>query len=193
MGHWGVVGLVAAASSSLVGLSPADARACSPSWPVPVPNTVSMLTDHTPPVIADVTVDLMRGKYDRMNSCSDLARLWLDVVATDDQTANGKFRFLVQDVGGDEPFFYYDEPVPYFFLVWSERDASEPVDLRLRIFALDEAGNQSEPFDITIQDGVEDEGCNIAPSPRGAAPAWSWLLGALATLLRRRWRAGPPE
>jgi hypothetical protein len=182
-----VVSLVAAASSSLLGLSPAEARACSPSWPVPEGSSVSKLTDSTPPVIVDVTVgDLTRGKYDPMNSCSDIGRLWLDVVATDDQTPFEKLRYRVQDLTAEEPSFYFDDPVPYFYLTWAERDDSEPLEFRLRIFVLDQAGNQSEPFDITVQDGV-DEGCSIAARlPRTAPPVWGVLLVALAGWVRRR-------
>lgn len=150
-----------------------------------------MLTDHTPPVIVDVAVgELTRGKYDPMSSCSDVARLWLDVMATDDQTPFGKLRYRVQDLTAEEPSFYFDDPVPYFFLTWAETDDSKPVDFRLRIFVLDQAGNQSEPFDITVQDGV-DEGCNIARLTRTAAPVWGVVLVVLAGCVRRR-RAGRP-
>lgn len=51
------------------------------------------------------------------------------------------------------------------------------------IFVLDEAGNQSAPFDFLLSGGNEGEGCNLSQS-RAPANAW-WRFAALAYFARR--------
>jgi hypothetical protein len=108
--------------------------------------------------------------------------LVLRVVAEDEQTPAEKLRYRVEDTSTKEPYFLFDEPVPYFVIF-------PPFDeLRLRIYALDEAGNQSAPFAFSLEPGG-DEGCSLSQrSARPSAPALAGVVVALAWLTRRRTR-----
>jgi MYXO-CTERM domain-containing protein len=189
MRSWGVLGLVAALGVGGVGLSPGQARACSPALPVPVPTSPGLARfDQTPPQIVDVGIDVRRGWNSRSDSCTDIGWVYLDVVAEDDQTPGENFRYRLQEWGGGEWYWRYDEPVPWMTVTWTDADPEEPLNLRYRVFVLDEAGNESAPFEVTYSEGGDDVGCSLAPSTRAAAPTWGWLLVALVAGVRRRRR-----
>jgi MYXO-CTERM domain-containing protein len=108
-------------------------------------------------------------------------QLVLRVVAEDEQTPTEKLRYRVEDTSTKEPYFLFDQPVPYFVIF-------PPFDeLRLRIYVLDEAGNQSAPFAFSLEQGG-DEGCSMSQgSAAPGAPALAGVLVvALAWLARRR-------
>ena len=163
---------------SWAALSPRQAFACSPSLSPPAtvePANVGL--DTTPPTIFDVSAETLRPPDDNpQNPC--VGTFTLDVVAEDDQTPADRLRYRVQVWSAGELYHYYDEPVPYIII------AGEPKDVRLRVFALDEAGNQSAPFDFPDRDEHESQGCNMAGAS-GTSP-WVWPFVALAWLLRRR-------
>jgi hypothetical protein len=178
--------VAASAGAFIVGcsmaLSASPAFACSPSLPVPEPTDPAKVgLDSTPPFIIDVTVDdTKRGDPESGNPCVD--ELYLRVVAEDEQTPPERLRYRVEGTSEGVSYFLYDEPVRWFFIV-PPYDA----DLRLRIYALDEAGNQSAPFAFSLEEGG-DEGCSM--SRRRATPGARALAGglavALAWLARRR-------
>lgn len=80
--------------------------------------------------------------------------------------------------------FIFDDPVPWFSIVWVD-DGRMAVDFRLRIFVVDEGGNESAPFDIQVRDGGHAEGCGMAPTRGEPTAALGLLLLALAPCLRR--------
>jgi hypothetical protein len=184
--RWGVAGLVAVFGGCWLGLSPSEALACSPSLPVPEPGaSVSMLIDPTPPRILDATISEVRRGYESpTDSCADIGWVILDVVAEDDRTARENLRYLLQERYEGEWYWLYGEPVPWMNITWVDRDPTGPLDLRYRVFVLDQAGNQSEPFEVSYSEGLG-EGCNLARQT-GGAPAWGLLLAALAAAARRR-------
>jgi hypothetical protein len=186
MQHWRAKVLVAA----LV-LLPAPfvvhqpAAACSPAVPVPEPtNPANVGRDGAPPVILNITVgELRRGAYDRTDTCSDIGWLWLDIDAEDDLTPAEMLRYRVQDLTQDDSF-YFDEPVPWFSINWID-DGKMALDFRLRVFAVDRGGNESDPFDIRVRDGDSAGGCNLSTATSAPCGVAGLLLFALAAFLRR--------
>lgn len=161
-----------------------EARACSPQITVPVPTDPARVgLDHTPPRISSVTLSDFRPGYgdDPRDSCRGLTWFLMNVVAEDDQTPPERLRYRLQDLLSG--YWVHDEPVPYLFN-WAFLDPDEPVELAYRVFVLDEAGNQSEPFEVYYPER-EDEGCGLSRARR-RAPAWGLTLVALAACLRRR-------
>jgi MYXO-CTERM domain-containing protein len=183
MRSWRVATSFGVLVGSWMALSASPALACSPSLPVPEPTDPAKIgLDSTPPIIFDVTVDhIDRSAPNPENPCPD--QLVLRVVAEDEQTPAEKLRYRVEDTSTTEPYFLFDEPVPYFIIF-------PPFDeLRLRIYALDEAGNQSAPFAFSI-DKSADEGCSMSQgsAPPSAPMPAGVLVVALAWLARRRTR-----
>lgn len=164
------------------------AVACSPAWPVVEPTDPAKLgTDGAPPVILDVTADLRRGTYDGADSCSDIGWLWLDIEAEDDLTAPEELRYRVQDMTQEGSVFFFDGPVPWFSVAWSD-DGKMPLDFRLRVFAVDRGGNESEPFDLRVRDGDDAEDCSMTRAATAATAQMgqaAQLLLALALCSRR--------
>jgi hypothetical protein len=128
--------------------------------------------------------ELRRGSYDPTDTCSDIGWLWLDIDADDDRTAPEKLRYRVQDMTQEGSVFYYDEPVPWFNITWID-DGHRALDFRLRIFAVDQGGNQSAPFDLRVRDAEPAEGCGMTPVASGPTAALGWVLFVLASFSRR--------
>jgi hypothetical protein len=179
----GVSSLIAAFGACGVALAPRQARACSISLPVPVATDPARVgTDHAPPQILEATIaDGQRGDEGSFDGCVDT--FFLDVVAEDDQSPPEKLRYRLQEWGEGEWYWLYEAPVPYLHLVWNQ--ASE---FRFRVVALDEAGNESAPFDFTYSERGDDAGCGLARRSRAAPFAWELLLVGLAAGVRRRRR-----
>lgn len=172
-------------------LEPRAALACSYSLPVPVETDPSKVGfDTEPPVLEDVNlVELTRGNgiVDR-SDCTKPGLLILETVVRDDQTPSRLMRYRVERLRGNEPGFTYGLPVrALWFRVFAGPD--DPIDFDLRLRAVDEAGNESEPFDFAIRDGVIGDGCSLPRAPTAPSPIRTFLLfapvcGALA--VRRR-------
>jgi len=176
-GRWTVMMALCWVALSWTVLSARQAFACSPSLSPPADEPTNVGFDTTPPVIFDVSAEILRpADPNPLDPC--VGTLLLDVVAEDDQTPQQQLRYRVQNVSTAEPVFYYDEPVSYIIV------AGDGKGIRLRIFALDEAGNQSAPFDFPRRDEQDSQGCNMAGG-RGTLPS-IWPFAALAWFLRRR-------
>lgn len=178
----GLLALVALASSCWVGLAPRQASACSVLLPGPAPTDPAKVgLDQSPPQIFDVIVTSIRAS--EPGSCLETLNIGLYVDAEDDQTPREKLGYRLQDVEHD--YWIYDEPVAWLD-PWIYQDA--PVRLHYRVIVVDEAGNESAPFEVSYGDPEdEDAGCSLVPRAPGAAHGAGWLLGLLsAGLLRRR-------
>lgn len=170
-----------------VGLSARLARACSYAIPPPVtPTPFATDPDVTPPQLFDAVVGgLERGiaptESSARGGCSTRSELWISATATDDRTAPDQLAYRVEALRGNPPL-YYDEPMPYMYFVWEE-DPDEPLDFEVRVRAVDLAGNESNPIDLSVYDpgsGSPDGGCHLAGTRRPASPVGLALLLALA-------------
>lgn len=172
-------------------LTPGAALACSYFFsPVVETDPSRVGLDTEPPVLLDVNlVELTRGSgVSDQSDCTDPGVLTLATVAHDDQTPSASMRYRVEVLRGDPPGFPYGQPArDLWFLVFHGPD--DPIDFELRLRAVDEAGNESEPFDFVIRDAVPG-GCSLprapAPSTRGALALFTLACGALGLRRGRR-------
>lgn len=159
-------------------------RACSPAlppWVDPDPTRVGV--DVTPPVLTEVRYFVER---DVPNDCIIHSRVDFAADASDDQTPSEKLAYYVVGLRGDSPLSYYDKPMAYMSLSWVD-DPMRPLDFHVRVIAVDEAGNESNPIDVHVVDGDQiDGGCNLVAPSGAATSAGAWLLVALAYGVRRR-------
>ena len=143
-----------------------------------------MGVDVTPPVLANVEFSVER---DVPNDCVVYSIVDLGADAWDDQTPPEKLAYRVEALSGDSPLDYYDEPMAYMRFLWVG-DVERPLDFEVRVRAVDEAGNESNPMDVHVVDGVGSSanGCHIGRSMHGAIPGWLSLLVAMMWAVRRR-------
>ena len=186
-----VHGVTALVAIFCLGLPSRTALACSYANPSPVaPDSSKVGVDVTPPELLKLSASLERGIQpsddDVRSGCLKHSYFSLNASASDDQTPAEKLAWRLEALRGDPPL-YHEEPVSYMYFVWEE-DGDEPIDFELRVRAVDEAGNESNPVDIRITDpgAGSDGGCALVPR-RGEAPPLSALaLLALAWAARRR-------
>jgi hypothetical protein len=187
-----VARLVGAPLLLVFGLEPRVALACSYSIPPPVePHPGLVGIDVTAPVLTAVRLSgLERGIPGTAGGCLTHSFISLEADASDDLTRPEELAYRVETVSDDAPSFY-DWPMSDMYFTWEE-EPTKPLDLVLRVRAVDQAGNESDSMDIHVTDGVEDDGgCSIGVprlvAPRcGATPANLALLAALGWGLRRR-------
>jgi uncharacterized protein (TIGR03382 family) len=159
--------------------SPVTALACSfegfRPW-FPDPGEVEL--DRTPPGPATLSVDrIQRGVgFDRReSSCDDLGWVVLSAVAEDDRTPASELGYEFEVVGGSPP---EGIDIPTMVVRWFDRliwldgatDTQEPFSFRLRVRAVDLAGNRgpwSEPITIHDEGREEDNsgGCSASTGP----------------------------
>ncbi|HTV18301.1 MAG TPA: hypothetical protein VMG12_06510 [Polyangiaceae bacterium] len=186
MGRWGWVRGVFAVMVGSVGLVPRAASACSyaviPADAYPVQSNA---LDTTPPVLLDVSVaELIRGSgVVDSSDCTDPGSLVLATEAHDDQTPPEQLHYRLEVLDGDPRPLFYGEFVPdLVFLVFEGPD--DPIDYELRIRAVDQAGNESEPFDLAVRDGVPSEGCGLVRGHASAGPLGLLLFFSLMGVMR---------
>lgn len=178
-------------TSSALGLAPRIADACSYAIPPPVELDPALAgVDITPPLLTAVRLSgLERGIPGTAGGCLTHSTFWLEADASDDLTRPEELAYRVEALRGDPPLYYEDEPMAYMYFVWEE-EPTEPLDFELRVRAVDEAGNESEPIDIRVTDGSgTSEGCSLSRGSDGALPACVPMLAATSGCLRR-WRRG---
>lgn len=171
----------------VIALAPRSALACSYSRPPLVERDPTLPgVDVTPPVLLAVRLSgLERGLPGSDGGCLTHSILSLQADASDDLTPSEELVYRVEELPDQTPFFY-DGLVTDMYYVWEE-EPTEPLDLELRVRAVDMAGNESNPIDIRVTDGVEDDGgCSIGARRSGATPAYLSLLAAMGWGLRRR-------
>lgn len=177
----------------LLALAPRLALACSPTIAPPLQiDAARAAFDTEPPVLAEVRlVELERGVF---YGCVYQSIITLDADAWDDQTPPDALGYRVELLRGKEPLPPYPEPMAFMYLWWVD-DGAEPIDVELRVRAVDTAGNESNPIDIRIDDSPSsptDSGCSMQhpkqrPSAhRSAILACLLALAAAARRLRRR-------
>lgn len=183
-------------SASLHGV----ARACSPV-PPPDAHTIDTALADTDrvapsvPVLREVTLSQDHGSP-RGDSCGDLSSLSISLAApaTDDVTPADRmgYRFEVTDGVLPAGLTLPTGPVraeraTTFVYVYGESNAD--VRFTLRVYAVDEAGNESAaPASMTVV-GHHEAGC----SATGRSPSAISILGALGVLgvVGRRRRGAP--
>ena len=174
----------------VVGLPPRSAVACS--YFIPPPHEISQSqvgVDITPPVLSEVVLSKLQRGIPAGGTCSTSATISLGADASDDMTPREGLGYRVEALRGNPPPIPYDEPMSDMVFTWEE-DPTEPLDFELRIRAVDAAGNESNPLDVRIADGVEAEGseggCNLERAGSATPLAWLPMLAAMAWAFRRR-------
>jgi hypothetical protein len=171
-----------------LGLTPRLALACSPAILPPVqiePPRVPFTGE--PPVLEAVRLaGLERGVYD---GCVISSSLTLDADAWDDRTPADQLAYRVEVLRGED-LSVWEAPLFFRYLTfdWVD-DGVDPLDVELRVRAVDAAGRESNPIDIRVTDpgdGSADAGCNMAPPNGRVMAACLPLLAAAAWRLRRR-------
>ena len=166
-------------------LAPRLAFACSPAIPPPVSvNPALVGSDGAPPVLESVRLDgLERGVYD---GCLVHTSFLLVADAWDDRTPSEQLGYRVELLRGEGPQVY-DEPMAYMHFLWAD-DGARPLDVEMRVRAVDGAGNESNPIDIRVTDDGDgsEGGCSLARASGGGVSAWLPLFVAAAWRLRRR-------
>jgi hypothetical protein len=167
-------------------------------YPTVVPTDSGKVgSDHSPPTLVsvDYTLDRPADEYLDVYGCGLPASLTLHIQGDDDQTPPEALRYRSEGVGGaDAHWFDYPDPVDalWFHLVEEAgREEREPLEARIRVWAIDEAGNESEPMDVrVVEDGAS--GCGLAPvarvAPASARPdsgVYAVALGMLLLLGRK--------
>jgi hypothetical protein len=182
--------LVGAPLLLALGLGPRDVLACSYASPPSVaPDPALVGVDVTPPVLSALRlVGLDRGIPGNGGGCLTHSAFALDADASDDLTPPDELAYRVELLPDEVPF-RYEAPIAYMYFVWEE-EPTEPLDLELRVRAVDQAGNESEPIDIRVTDRVagSEGGCGLARRSGAALPAWLGMLAAMSWLRRRRER-----
>lgn len=177
-------------------LSPRVALACSYALPPPLEPAPDLLNlGGEPPELYGVSVaGLERGVDD---GCLVHSSFTLVPDVWDDRTPLDELGYRVERVRGDGPYLY-DYPVRYMHFLWAD-DGSQPLDVELRVWAIDAVGNQSNPVDIRITDGEDgsaehspaeeaaaEGGCGLGSANGGGMAAWLSLAGVACALRRRR-------
>lgn len=165
--------------------------ACSPSvTPTAQLDPAKLGVDVAPPVLESVSFTVER---DVPNGCNTTTNIDLFAEASDDQTPFDELGYRVEPLRGDTPIWpIYDEPLAYMHLWWVGED-SRTIDVELRVRAVDEAGNESEPIDVHVVDRLEDSdaGCSVAARPSNAASSAALplvlILVSMSFASRRRW------
>lgn len=186
--------------------SPA-AHACSYTLRNHVVDATMAGVDAIPPVLPEVlSVKIVRAQAPKSDdgcgisggsSCDDIGRLVMPAEARDDRTPPDRvgYRFtlaagalpagLTLPEGALDP-----EDAGVVTIYWGDGggDTSEALDFTLRVVAIDQAGNESAPQTVRVQQSSPGGGCRVARA--GAAPSPAWLaLGLAALLLAVRRRA----
>jgi hypothetical protein len=183
-------------ATAILGLLAAPADACKVGDPVPHEvDPLAAATDQEPPGTPVVdAVDVRRGvghgrlwPLQQVTSCDDLGAVLIDVRAEDDQTPAESLGWRREIVAGVPPEHLFAVDYDYrgeTDLHWPDgaTNEQEPLSFTVRLFAIDRAGNVSEPVDVRVSDPPEDGGCRIGG--RGGRPgtlftvlvAGSWLL-----------------
>lgn len=182
--------MVAGSVGMLLALAPRLALACSPTIAPPLQiDAARAAFDTEPPVLAEVRlVELQRGVF---NGCVYQSTITLDADAWDDQTPPDALGYRVELLRGTEPQPPYPEPIAYMYLWWVD-DGAEPIDVELRVRAVDTAGNESNPIDIRIDDSADDpseSGCSMHPIQRTSvsrSAIFACLAALAAATCRRR-------
>jgi hypothetical protein len=140
------------------------------------------------PTLGALTISRGRGPKGGMStSCDDIGWITLPLTAEDDASDAASIGYVLALTAGSLPFDLPTEPVrpqsdEGLTLNWIDEatNEQEPLEATLEVVAVDEAGNVSaEPLVVEISDPGRSAGCAAVP----AASAWA-LLGLLA--LRRR-------
>ncbi len=154
-------------------------------------------SDTTPPQITEAAVfDLARGSDGQgcsgaRSSCDDIARLVLDLAATDDVSGRAEIGFRVRVVEGSLPngvrpaAYTVDVSSMRFQSAWAETDAKS-FSAVLEIVAVDRAGNESAPRRLTVEGGGL--ACSASNGGFGAALGFAPLALVLALIARRAQR-----
>jgi len=154
-------------------------------------------SDTTPPQITEAAVfDLVRGSDGQgcsgsRNSCDDIARLVLDLAATDDVSGPADIGFRVRVVEGSLPngvppaAYTVDVSSMRFQSAWAETDA-QSFSAVLEIVAVDRAGNESAPQRLAVDGGGL--ACSASNGGFGAALGFAPLALVLALIARRAQR-----
>ena len=177
----------AGASCLALMLAPRLALACSYAMPPPVePDPALVGIDVTPPLLSAVRLSgLERGIPGSAGGCLTHSYFALQADASDDFTPPEELAYRVETLPDHAPF-YYDAPIAYMYFIWEE-EPTEPLDLELRVRAVDKAGNESNPIDIRVTDGVEEsEGCSLSRGSADVSSVWLSVLAAMSLRLRRR-------
>jgi len=169
-------------------LSPRLARACSLSPTPPAQIDPSWTAfDSEPPVLADVRLaEIERGVY---NGCVFQSSIALSADAWDNRTPADALGYRIELLRGEGPA-PYAEPMAYPHLLWAD-DGSEPLDVELRVRAVDAAGNESNPIDIRVSDAENfpsEGGCSVARAGGAASARRAAMSACLSVLAAAAWR-----
>lgn len=154
-------------------------------------------TDTSPPSTPTIQSVVLIQDHDSPpgDSCGDISSLSIELGgSTDDHSPADKIGYEIEVVEGRVPSALTlptqaQRPGPYnnsSTLIFTFGESNEDVWFKLRVTAIDEAGNRSAPSNVVYENG-QHTGCNAAgPTPPSEAAAA--LLTALVTagLVRRR-------
>lgn len=190
-----LMGIVASLGATL---GPAPAHACDVHTEVELaiePNAADVEPPSPPSVlvtrVARGEEDKLDGcrPTDKMMSCDDAAFVKLSVEATDDTSDVSALGYVVEPLGGDVPVETSERPIKAengaLYLNWPDDDGRDDAHFRLRVWAVDPAGNVSDQA-ATVD--VRSEGrrsCRLGGGLSGPGNALLVLLALLAGRRRR--------
>lgn len=198
--------LLAIAIAAVTAWPPAPARACSVAGPGPhVVDPALRATDQTPPTFpAPVSYEVSRGTQSSggcsHNTCDGVGFIYLSADATDDATPSERIGYRLSREDGTLPTGLIlphgaIEPAqsgPGLALFWDSGagDGDEPIDVTLRVVAIDLAGNESAPQIVRVHDDPGG-GCGIARGGGSRTGRAALVMAALLLAARRRRRRTP--
>jgi MYXO-CTERM domain-containing protein len=180
-------------------------RACS--IPGPTPHTIDpqrQATDHQAPTLpAPPPPKITRGRAAHRagcsssanDSCDDVGLIDIALGATDDMSQPSAIGYRFSLVSGKLPDGLQlpaDAVRPgtgsSVVLAWIDEmtDTQEPFDFTVQIVAVDEAGNESAPQTLRVQDPGTSGGCRVGDGRAGGAVLALALLALAAPRRRRR-------
>jgi hypothetical protein len=184
MGRLQSILIAAAPLASLV--VPGPARACEPIGEIAHTVIASMqATDQTPPTLPALPpAEVHRSDGSNQggcgaSSCRDVGIISIAALATDDMTQRERigYRFTLESGTLPASLALPTTAIQGTTLWWGADTGEEPIDVTLRVVAIDLAGNESAPQTVRVID-----------DPGGAGPA---VLFVAALLLATRRRLEP--
>lgn len=132
-------------------------------------------TEPSHPEIGEVSIG--RGRAPRgflltaSSSCDDIGSINIPLMSADDVTPSENLGWRVETDGDlpdglvvpEGPMFYFSPNEISWVWLDDATHKQEPFDFTATIFAIDEAGNESEPTLIDLVDRGRGNGCSTAP------------------------------
>jgi len=196
------ISLILAASLLAWIAQPSLSRACSFAGVSEFMPDPSLGDTVAPQPVGSVDVRVSRGHGPdcsggrcQTDSCADLGTMGLTFTPpTDDRTASTDLAYRLEVAEGIPPegllpgftFLPPFSPSEGIVLSWIDGDSDdqEPLEFSLRIYAVDQAGNESPATAIEVSDPGSSAGCNVGA--RGSA--LPLLLLPMGMIARRRFR-----